>query len=250
MLNKNQACATAIIPAYNEKDHITRVLTSLSHVPQLKEIIVVDDSSTDDTASVVSAYCQQDNRLRLVSLEQNQGKGGAVMAGIQASSTDLMVLLDADLINLQPRHVNALVQPVQQRQCAMTLGIFRNGRHPTNLSHRYFSFLSGQRCLRWSAFRHAADFHDARWGIEVALNLTAWEQKLAVQRVPWDGVSHTMRWEKFSGLGKFWTYVEMWLDILRLMAAYGRKRLARNGRSSSYSRSPIIKSNSATERLK
>lgn len=168
--------------------------------PQLSEIIVVDDGSVDDTAAIVRAYREADERIQLISLSQNVGKGGAIMTGIQASSSDLLVLLDADLIDLRPSHILTLVQPVQERRCAMTLGIFKNGRHQTNLSHRYFYFLSGQRCLRWSAFGHAA-FHDTRWGIEMAFNLTAWQRGLRVQQVPWEGVSHTMRLEKCAACG-------------------------------------------------
>jgi len=231
MLDVNQVLATAVIPAYNEAHHIERVLDPLSHVPQLKQIIVVDDGSVDDTAVVVEAYRAKDERVRLLRLERNRGKGGAVMAGIQASTTDVVVLLDADLINLRAAHISALMGPVQQHRCAMTLGIFRNGRQRTNVSHRYFYFLSGQRCLRWSAFHHTAALRDARWGIEMGLNLVARQQKLPVQQVPWEGVTHMMRLEKMSGPRKYWTYAEMWADILKISASYSLKLWAANGRS-------------------
>lgn len=250
MPEENQARVTAIIPAYNEAEHIKRVLDPLCRTPLLEEIIVVDDGSVDDTAVIVSTYCRQDDRVRLISLPRNQGKGGAVMAGIQASHTDLILLLDADLINLRPAHVAALIQPVRQRQCAMTLGVFRNGRQQTNWSHRYFYFLSGQRCLRWSAFHHAAPFHDTRWGIEMAFNLTAWQEHLPVQQIPWEGVSHTMRLEKRSGLGKYWTYVEMWADILKFTAKYGIKQWRKNGRLPQLKRhSPTVHPNPATKTM-
>lgn len=228
MSDENRFRATAIIPAYNEADHIERVLRPLHGVPQLRQIIVVDDGSVDDTAGVVSAYRERDSRVRLVRLAQNQGKGNAIMSGIRASNNDLLVLLDADLLHLRSEHVLSLLRPVQQRRCAMTLGVFRNGRRQTNLSHRLFYFLSGQRCLRWSDFRHAAAFRDAQWGIEIALNLVARRRNLPVQRVPWEGVSHTMRLEKMSGLSKYWTYVEMWGDIFRFAALYGLRQMIKD----------------------
>jgi len=236
MSDINFVRASAVIPAYNEAEHIERVLVPLRDAPQLKQIIVVDDGSVDDTAAVVSAHHERDNRIQLVRLEHNVGKGGAVMAGIRASSNDLLVLLDADLINLRAEHVRALMQPVQQYRCAMSLGIFKNGRQQTNWSHRYFYFLSGQRCLRWSAFRHAVPFHKARWGIEMALNLVAWRRDLHVQKVPWDSVSHTMRLEKRAGLRKYWTYVEMWSDIIKFTVRHGLKLGAKNGRSAKWVR--------------
>ncbi|MBK8905198.1 MAG: glycosyltransferase [Anaerolineaceae bacterium] len=236
MPEKNEARITAVIPAFNEAKHINRVLDPLSSMPQLNEIIVVDDGSVDDTAAVVRAYRAADERIQLVSLPHNVGKGGAIMAGIQASCPDLLVLLDADLIDLRPSHILSLVRPVQQRRCAMTLGIFKNGRQQTNLSHRYFYFLSGQRCLRWSAFGHSAAFHETRWGIEMAFNLTAWQRGLRVQQVPWEGVSHTMRLEKMPGLSKYWTYVEMWGDIMKFLLAQGVRQWVQNGRTASWKR--------------
>lgn len=236
MPEKNEARLTAVIPAYNEAQHINRVLDPLCRMPQLSEIIVVDDGSVDDTAVVVQTYRKADERVKLVSLPHNLGKGGAIMAGIQASSTDLLVLLDADLIDLRPSHILSLVQPVQQRRCAMALGIFKNGRHQTNVSHRFFYFLSGQRCLRWSAFSQTAAFHDTRWGIEMAFNLAAWQQGLRVQQVPWEGVSHTMRLEKMPGLSKYWTYVEMWGDIVKFLLRQGVRQWLQNGRTARWKR--------------
>jgi glycosyltransferase involved in cell wall biosynthesis len=223
--------ATAVIPAFNEEAHIENLLQLLLKVPALKQIVVVDDASTDKTAAIVSTYVRQDNRIQLVRLAENQGKGGAIMAGINASDPELLILLDADLLNLQPAHVEALVQPVAQGHCDMSLGLFQNGRLQTNWTHNIFYFLSGQRCLRWSAFKQATTFHNARWGIEMALNLVAWQRNLVVKHVPWNGVSHVMRLEKLNGFGKYWTYVEMWKDILTLSARFGWQQWRANGRA-------------------
>ena len=214
--------ATAVIPAYNEAPDIKNVLNPLQQVAAVQQIIVVDDGSTDDTSGVVDAYARAHTAtpIRLLTLDRNMGKGGALMAGIQASCSDLLLLLDADLHRLQPDHIDALMQPVRKRRAEMALGIFRKGRYQTNWSHRYFSFLSGQRCLRWPAFRRAAHLRPgalarSRWGIEVALNLIARQQNLTIHQVPWEGVTHTMRLEKMSGLKKYWTYIDMWTDILK-----------------------------------
>lgn len=230
------AQVTAVIPAYNEADHIERLLTVLRDVSQIKQIMVVDDASIDETAAV-AARCQvADPRIRVIRLAKNRGKGGAIMAGIQASNPDLLLFLDADLLRLQAGHVESLIAPVREGTCAMALGLFKNGRRQTNWTHRIFYFLSGQRCLRWSAFRNAAAFADARWGIEMAFNLIAWQRDLPVAHVPWQGVTHVMRLEKMNGLSKYWTYVEMWADILKFMAKFGWKQWIVNGRSAKWMR--------------
>ena len=66
----------------------------------------------------------RDARIQLVCLSANQGKGGAMLAGAQVSNNDLIVFLDADLIGLHPENVLALIEPVNNGKCSMTLGIF------------------------------------------------------------------------------------------------------------------------------
>jgi len=109
---------TAVIPAYNEANHIGSLLDVLSQVRTLTHIIVVDDGSTDDTPDVVRSFCKRDARIQLVCLSDNQGKGGAVLAGAQVSKNDLIVFLDAGLIELHPENVLALIEPVGNGKCS------------------------------------------------------------------------------------------------------------------------------------
>ena len=220
MTQPMQEGVTAVIPAYNEEDHVGEVLQALRAASLLTHIIVVDDASTDETAAVVRAAQQQDGRVRLLPLARNRGKGGAMLAGAEASETDMLVFLDADLMNLEVAHVEALVAPVYGRRCSMTLGIFKDGRIATDWSHRYFSFLSGQRCLRWSHFKATPAMADARWSVEMALNLYAWRQQYAVEHVAWRGVTHVMRGEKRLGLRGYLSHVHMWLDISKYIARH------------------------------
>jgi glycosyltransferase involved in cell wall biosynthesis len=63
----------------------------------LSEVIVVDDGSTDATASIVSAIAAEDDRIRLVQLGSNRGLGAALRAGLAASTGDIVLYTDADL---------------------------------------------------------------------------------------------------------------------------------------------------------
>jgi hypothetical protein len=205
--------ATAIIPAYNEAATIASLLDVLIQVSHFSEIIVVDDHSTDATREIVRGYCLRDERIRLVCLPVNLGKGGALAAGADESNNDLVVFLDADLVALQPAHILDLMEPLQSGACEMTLGIFKGGRFQTDWSHRLMPFLSGQRCLKWSLFKYTPGFSDARWGAEVAMSLYARQNRLKVRHVTWRGVTHVMRPEKNKGVMKFWSHVQMWWDI-------------------------------------
>jgi polyisoprenyl-phosphate glycosyltransferase len=165
---------------------------------------------------------------------------------------DLILFLDADLICLRPENVEALCAPVREGRCDMTYAIFSHGRVHTDLSHRLAPFLSGQRCLRWSLFRDAPELGQARWGIEVALNLHAWHHKYCVQPVHWHGVSHFSRIEKIEGVKGYLSHVEMWLDIGRYYGRHflfqdllGRPHLRGKHRRPDHHRVPNPKSHSS-----
>lgn len=235
---------TAIIPAYNEEAYIGDVLQVLTAVSELARILVVDDGSSDGTPAVVQAHSQQDSRVTLLTLSQNGGKGGAILAGARAAETDLLIFLDADLRGLQPQHIRALLQPVLSQRCTMTLGLFEGGRRHTDWAHRLFPFLSGQRCLRWSRFCHTPGLQDARWGVETALSLHAWRQGYQVGRVPWHGVTHVTGGEKEPD-GRFWVWSEisMWLDIGHYLLHHAwqkpHPRLGEKPRPASQSKFPL-----------
>lgn len=204
---------TAVIPAYNEADNIGNVLAVLRIVPDITKILVVDDGSQDDTTQVVRQHQALDERLCLLSLRQNQGKGGAMFAGVAACLTDLILFLDADLKDLQAQHVQNLIWPVQRGDCAMSVGLFADGRWRTNITHHLFPFLSGQRCLRWPLF---ADLYREKingWSIETALNLHTWIKDYPVEYVLWSGVTHAIRMEKREGFSGYWSHVKMWWEI-------------------------------------
>jgi len=92
---------SVIIPAYNEQERLapqlSHVLTYLDeHFPAF-ELIVVDDGSTDQTATLVTAAFHSEPRARLISYQPNRGKGCAVRTGVLASQGEQVVFLDADL---------------------------------------------------------------------------------------------------------------------------------------------------------
>lgn len=91
-----------VIPAYNEYERLSRSLELVSaHLARAghrdAEVIVVDDGSTDGTASLVREWSVRWPALRLIQLPANQGKGAAVRAGILASRGEIVGFADADL---------------------------------------------------------------------------------------------------------------------------------------------------------
>ncbi len=122
-----------VIPAYNEAKMIGRVIRAIpKNLPQLGRpiIIVVDDGSTDQTASVA-------RRARAMVLRHllNRGKGVALSTGFKAAKVlraSVVVTIDADGQH-DPREIAALTRPVLQRQADIVIGsrlLIKNGRMP------------------------------------------------------------------------------------------------------------------------
>ncbi|GAB2459338.1 glycosyl transferase [Hymenobacter qilianensis] len=106
-----------LIPVYNEARTITQVLDTLREVELAgnikKEIILIDDCSTDASAALITAYATRHPALRLHLLQHtaNQGKGAALHTGIREATGDYIIIQDADL-EYDPADYNALIEPV------------------------------------------------------------------------------------------------------------------------------------------
>ena len=104
---------TIVIPAYNEAATIREIVRRVQATPWEKEIIVVDDGSTDGTRDILAsleASIEQPN-LRVLFHERNQGKGGAVQTGFAAATGDFVIVQDADL-EYDPRDYETLLGPL------------------------------------------------------------------------------------------------------------------------------------------
>lgn len=85
--------ASVIIPVYNERNTIERLVEVVKSVPVAKEIIIVDDFSTDGTREILSGI----KDVRVLYHDVNRGKGAAIRTGIAAATGDVVIIQDADL---------------------------------------------------------------------------------------------------------------------------------------------------------
>jgi glycosyltransferase involved in cell wall biosynthesis len=103
---------SVVIPVYNEVKNIEEILKRVQSTNLAQEIIIVDDGSKDGTRDVLQNLDGK-NLIRVILHEQNQGKGAAVVTGMNAAVGDILLIQDADL-EYDPRDYPVLLQPIQE----------------------------------------------------------------------------------------------------------------------------------------
>lgn len=170
---------SALVPAHNEEKFIFDTVQALQHIPDVNEIIVIDDASVDKTAAVA-----RQAGATVISLPNNLGKGGALNQGVAAATGDVIALVDGDL-GSSAVEVAKLLAPVLAGSADMTVarfprarkkggfglvkGLARNGiKWYTGLET--LAPLSGQRVMT----RQVVDFlggFESGYGVEVGMTI-------------------------------------------------------------------------------
>lgn len=219
----------AILPVYNEARTVRKVLSVLRQVDCLGEIIVVDDGSTDGSGKEIEEEAKADQRIRLLTHESNHGKGQSILHAWQITRANCVLLLDADLYGLEPRHILELIMPVLQDQADMTIGQFKRGYWRTDFSHFVTPWLSGQRCLRSELLEHVSPTAAAGYGIETALTVAAKQDGWRCKRVPMYGVWHRPSEQRLGWLAGLRTRSRMYGQIVRAWYLAGGLRGSKMG---------------------
>ncbi len=182
-----------IIPAYNEADRIGSVLVAACVAEGVDEVIVVVDGCDDGTCRIAREF-----GVKVIRLERNQGKGGALAAGVAATSAEVLLFVDADLVGLRPEHLSAVLRPVTMGHQDMCVGVFSDGRFWSDTAQRMSPIYSGQRALRRWLFEAVPFPHEMRFGIEIGLNHAARRLGARTGHIALPGVTHEHKEEKLG----------------------------------------------------
>jgi glycosyltransferase involved in cell wall biosynthesis len=212
--------AAVVIPAFNEAHRIADAINAVLAAALVNEVIVVSDGSTDATVEVASKF----ERVRVVNLPFNVGKGGAMCAGVAHTDADVIAFFDADLIGLRPNHVDQVIRPLLNGQCDMCIGVFRGGKFWSDTGQVITPFLSGQRAMYRKLFEAVPFLPEIRMGAEVTITTYAKRLKATVMKVVLRGVSHEHKEQKMGLVKGATARAKMYREIARAVVKVNKKR--------------------------
>ena len=119
---------SVVIPVYNERNTILEILQHIQKVALPKEIIVIDDGSTDGTHGILQGVPPSED-IKIIFQPYNMGKGAALRKGFEVVTGDIVVIQDADL-EYDPSEYPVLIQPILENKADVVYGSrFLSGPH-------------------------------------------------------------------------------------------------------------------------
>ena len=126
---------SVVIPVYNEESTINKILNAVSAQDMVTEIVIVDDCSKDTSAEKIKQAIDQlesekpDLKVIFLQNEKNQGKGSSLRKGFQHTTSEVIVIQDADL-EYNPQEYTTLIRPIADEQADVVYGSrFIGGTH-------------------------------------------------------------------------------------------------------------------------
>jgi glycosyltransferase involved in cell wall biosynthesis len=236
-------CVSVIVPAYNEVAHVDELLQAIHASPVKKEIIIVDDGSTDGTREKLRAMPlanNNNNDVTVVFHEKNCGKGAAIRTALQYARGEYILIQDSDL-EYDPQDYPALLRPLEQRQANVVYGVrpdrperglrfFLGAKLLTHLTNLLYGAGIHDEATCYKVFRRSLiaqiglECHRFEFCPEVTAKLCRMGEKIA--EVP---IAYAPR---SAGEGKKIRHSDGWLAIWTLLRwrFTRRARWARSGR--------------------
>ncbi len=112
-------CLSVIIPAFNEESTICTVLAQVCNLDFVRQVVVVDDCSTDSTYTRVRHFGH--SKVHLIRQEKNQGKTAAIRRGLQAVTGEITIFQDADL-EYDPGEIEEVIRPILENRADAVYG--------------------------------------------------------------------------------------------------------------------------------
>ncbi len=184
---------SAIIPAFNEAATIAQKVAEVIGHPSVHEVIVVDDGSTDATATLAASA-----GATVIRRTVNGGKAAALEAGVAASSGKYLLFLDADVTGYTHTALSRIIEPVIRERYEMFVGIRARRTIWLNRVLHFFPIIGGERALTRALWRAVPHHHKQGFQIEITMNYHAkWTGKgMGFTLIP--GTRHCTKEKKYG----------------------------------------------------
>ncbi len=141
---KKEISLTVIVPFYNEEDYLKDSILRLIKEESFSSLIMVNDASTDNSLSIANSLLRIDNRIKLISLEHNNGKGNAIKEGLKLVDTSHVIVHDADL-EYFPKDITTMFNLLLKNQENLIIG--SRTLNKQNVQNRYLITYLGNKYL-------------------------------------------------------------------------------------------------------
>ena len=216
----------AIIPAYNEENTISAVISTLVASGRFEEIVVISDGSTDDTAKVARIA----GATLVHELPWKHGKGAAMGHGVAHTDSPILCFFDADLKGLTVSHIHSILDPVVNGEMYMHIGLREHSAFWTILA-KYLPMIGGERAMRREIFEAIPNSFLAGFKVESSLNYFCRVNSLSYGVVVLPGLSIVRKMEKVGVIRGLIEYIKMWYQIFSVMiqVRVARRRFKERG---------------------
>jgi glycosyltransferase involved in cell wall biosynthesis len=153
---------SVVVPAYNEEATLARVVDKLLLIPNLLEIIIVDDCSEDGTPVIARQLAARHRQVRFLRQPRNGGKTAALKAGFAATSGDVVIVQDADL-EYDPSEIKDVVQPILDGVADVVFGSRFMVRKASRVLY-FYHFLANKALTFFSNVLTNVNFSDVETG--------------------------------------------------------------------------------------
>lgn len=185
---------SVIVPVYNEVAHVDDLLQAIHASPVRKEVIIVDDGSTDGTREKLQSMPLSDD-VTVIFHQKNSGKGAAVRTALEYARGEYVLIQDSDL-EYDPQDYPALLRPLQQRKANVVYGVrpdrperglrfFLGAKLLTHLTNLLYGARIHDEATCYKVFRRSVlsqirfDSHRFEWCPEVTAKLCRMGEKIA-----------------------------------------------------------------------
>jgi len=222
---------TVIIPVYNEEKTVGEIIRLVRAEPHSKEIIVVNDGSTDNTENILRSLAG--SGLEIISYSRNRGKGYALRQAFQKATGDIVIIQDADL-EYYPDEYSLLIEKIVQGKADVVYGTRFVGSHRVFYFYHFLGnfilnmianvilnttlsdLMTGAKAFRLPVVK-SLKLYANRFGIEAEITAEIFRRKYIVYEVP---VSYSGR---TYGEGKKITWIDFFRSLAWLLRASMRR---------------------------